>query len=76
MSPHLSAAVDGFTQAFRDFWRVASYPFTSVKPHLRRILWRIQDHGLRYAVPVVLTNVALVLFFGALFVTCTAGGGK
>jgi hypothetical protein len=47
-----------------------------MKPFLRRILWRIQDHGLRYAVPVVLTNVALVLFFGALFVTCTAGGGK
>ena len=48
----------------------------TMNQRLRRILWRIQDNGLRYAVPVVLTNVALVLFFGALFVTCTAGGGK
>lgn len=47
-----------------------------MKQRIRRILWQIQDHGLRYAAAVVLTNVALVLFFGALFVTCTAGGGK
>lgn len=47
-----------------------------MKQRLRRILWQIQDHGLRYAAAVVLTNAVLVLFFGALFVTCTAGGGK